>query len=305
MRSASKKVLVVSTALGVVALGTGVSLAATQGSAKAQSVTCILVVDASAAADANTALSDVFAVGTNLHMTSAGRAVDVTVSGPITAAAPSASATADPSDSATADPSASATADPSDSATADPSASATADPSDSATADPSASATADPSDSATVSPSDSATAAPSDSASAPASTPAGGGTGSKGGHKKGHHRKPAQGKAAQGKAAQGKAAQGKAAQGKAAQGDAAKKATADASTSKAVNSLKAAQAGDALATGKNGGVDPNTVCAELSKNAFNTLGASGNGANVGAFIATMTTEAALPSGADPSAAASK
>jgi hypothetical protein len=300
MRSASKKVLVVSTALGVVALGTGVSLAATQGSAKAQSVTCILVVDASAAADANTALSDVFAVGTNLHMTSAGRAVDVTVSGPITAAAPSASATADPSDSATADPSASATADPSDSATADPSASATADPSDSATADPSASATADPSDSATVSPSDSATAAPSDSASAPASTPAGGGTGSKGGHKKGHHRKPAKNKPAQGKAAQGKAAQGKAAQG-----DAAKKATADASTSKAVNSLKAAQAGDALATGKNGGVDPNTVCAELSKNAFNTLGASGNGANVGAFIATMTTEAALPSGADPSAAASK
>src|SRR3954452_2303527 len=87
MRSASKKVLVVSTALGVVALGTGVSLAATQGSAD-QSVTCIVLADAKAAADANSALSDHFTVGTKLHLTSAGRTVDVTVSGPITAAAP-------------------------------------------------------------------------------------------------------------------------------------------------------------------------------------------------------------------------
>jgi hypothetical protein len=225
MRSASKKVLVVSTALGVVALGTGVSLAATQGSAKAQSVTCILVVDASAAADANSALSDVFAVGTKLHMTSAGRAVDVTVSGPITAAAP---------------PSASASASPSPTASASPTATASA----SASAPASASASA--------------------TASATASAGAGGKGGhttGKGGHKKERHRKPA-------------------------------KKTLAPSVNAAVNAVKAANAGKAPSATKNDGVDPNTVCAELSKNAFNTLGASGNGANVGAFIATMTPVAA-------------
>ena len=200
MRSASKKVLVVTTALGVVALGTGVSLAATQGGN--QSVTCIVLADAKAAVDANSALSDHFAVGTKLHLTSAGRAVDVTVSAPITAAAPA------PSTSA-------------------------ADPAPSGSA-------SDP--------------APSGSASAPApSGSAGGGNGGNGGKK--HHRrhhKPVKSSAPAAKAA-------------------AKTAT-----------VKAAVAG------KNGGVDPNSVCVQLSKNAFNTLGAVGNGNNVGAFIATMT-----------------
>jgi hypothetical protein len=72
-------------------------------------------------------------------------------------------------------------------------------------------------------------------------------------------------------------------------------ATQNAAVAKARNSVKAAN------VGKNDGVDPNTVCVELSKNAFNTLGAVGNGANVGAFIATMTPEAADAS----SSAASK
>jgi hypothetical protein len=209
----SKKVLVGSTALGVVALGTGVSLAATQGSDQPESVTCIVLADGKAAADANSALSDVFAVGTRLHLTSAGRAVDVTVSGPLTAAPPSASA------SASADPSASA----STSASADPSASASA----SASADPSASASAS----------------------------GGTGTGQPGRHHRRHHRPSA---------------------------SPAPTVTAPAAA------VKAAQAG------RNGGVDPNTVCVELSKNAFNTLGNSGNGNNVGAFIATMTPEAADP-----------
>jgi hypothetical protein len=185
MRSASKKVLVVTTALGVVALGTGVSLAATQGGN--QSVTCIVLADAKAAVDANSALSDHFAVGTKLHLTSAGRTVDVTVSAPITAAAPA------PSDS-------------------------------------------------------SAAPAPSDSSAPPApggssSSPAGGKK-----HHKPRHHKPAP--------------------------------TSQAAAVKV--STKAA------VSGKNGGVDPNTVCVQLSKNAFNTLGAVGNGNNVGAFIATMT-----------------
>ncbi len=197
MRSASKKVLVVTTALGVVALGTGVSLAATQGGN--QSVTCIVLADAKAAVDANSALSDHFAVGTKLHLTSAGRAVDVTVSAPITAAAPA------PSTSA-------------------------ADPAPSGSA-------SDP--------------APSGSASAPApSGSAGGGNGGKKHHRR--HHKPVKSSAPAAKAA-------------------AKTAT-----------VKAAVAG------KNGGVDPNSVCVQLSKNAFNTLGAVGNGNNVGAFIATMT-----------------
>jgi hypothetical protein len=203
MRSASKKVLVVTTALGVVALGTGVSLAATQGGN--QSVTCIVLADAKAAVDANSALSDHFAVGTKLHLTSAGRTVDVTVSAPITAAAPA------PSDS-----------------------SAAPAPSDS---------------SAAPAPSDSSAApAPSDSSAPPApggssSSPAGGKK-----HHKPRHHKPAP--------------------------------TSQAAAVKV--STKAA------VSGKNGGVDPNTVCVQLSKNAFNTLGAVGNGNNVGAFIATMT-----------------
>jgi hypothetical protein len=201
MRSASKKVLVVSTALGVVALGTGVSLAATQGGN--QSVTCIVVADAKAAADANSALSDHFAVGTKLHLTSAGRTVDVTVSAPITAAAPA------PSGSA-------------------------ADPA------PSGSAT-DP--------------APSGSAADPAPSGSAGGGQNQGGkkHHKPRHHKPA------------------------------RSASSSAAAAKAPKvSTKAAVAG------KNGGVDPNSVCVQLSKNAFNTLGNVGNGNNVGAFIATMT-----------------
>jgi hypothetical protein len=219
MRSASKKVLVVTTALGVVALGTGVSLAATQGGN--QSVTCIVLADAKAAVDANSALSDHFAVGTKLHLTSAGRAVDVTVSGAITAAAPAPStSTADPAPSESAsDPA------PSESAS-DPA------PSESAT---------DP--------------APSESASAPA--PSGSAGGSNQGGKK-HHRRHHRPKSS-----------------------ATAKAPAKAAAAKSVT-VKAA------VSGKNGGVDPNTVCVELSKNAFNTLGAVGNGNNVGAFIATMT-----------------
>jgi hypothetical protein len=51
----------------------------------------------------------------------------------------------------------------------------------------------------------------------------------------------------------------------------------------------------------NGGVDANSVCVELSKNAFNTLGNVANGNNVGAFIAQMTPIA--DTGADASAAA--
>jgi hypothetical protein len=211
MRSASKKVLVVTTALGVVALGTGVSLAATQGGN--QSVTCIVLADAKAAVDANSALSDHFAVGTKLHLTSAGRAVDVTVSGAITAAAPAPStSTADPAPSGS-----------------------TADPAPSGS-------TADP--------------APSGSSSAPAPSGSAGG-GNQGGGKK-HHRKHHKPKSS-----------------------ATAKAPAQAAAAKSVT-VKAAVAG------KNGGVDPNTVCVELSKNAFNTLGAVGNGNNVGAFIATMT-----------------
>src|SRR6266496_3690304 len=85
-RKMSGKAVLISVTAGVLAAGTGISLAATQGGGNS-SVTCIVVQDAAAAADANSALSDVFPVGTGLHLTSAGRAVDVTVSGPITAAA--------------------------------------------------------------------------------------------------------------------------------------------------------------------------------------------------------------------------
>src|SRR3954451_16138913 len=127
-RKMSGKAVLISATVGVLAAGTGISLAATQGGGNS-SVTCIVVQDAAAAADANSALSDVFPVGTALHLTSAGRQVDVTVSAPITAAAattpppPSPAATsAAPSDSASADPSATATADPSATATANPSA---------------------------------------------------------------------------------------------------------------------------------------------------------------------------------------
>src|SRR3954469_18897732 len=85
-RKMSGKAVLISATVGVLAAGTGISLAATQGGGNS-SVTCIVVQDAAAAADANSALSDVFPVGTALHLTSAGRAIDVTVSGPITAAA--------------------------------------------------------------------------------------------------------------------------------------------------------------------------------------------------------------------------
>ena len=195
MKSASKEVLVVSTALGVVALGTGVSLAATQGGN--QSVTCIVLADAKAAVDANSALSDHFAVGTKLHLTSAGRTVDVTVSGPITAAAPPTSASAPPGDNGGGNGGANASA----------------------------------------------------SASAGASAPSGQG----GGRKHRHHR-----------------------------------TAAPATTTKPATAAKAAPVAKADTSTSNGGVNPNSVCVQLSKNAFNTLGNVGNGNNVGAFIATMT-----------------
>ncbi len=209
MRSASKKVLVVTTALGAVALGTGVSLAATQGGN--QSVTCIVLADAKAAVDANSALSDHFAVGTKLHLTSAGRAVDVTVSGPITAAAPA------PSGS---------------------------------------------------------TAAPAPSGSAS--------SGSAGGNQAGGNQ--AGGNQAGGNQAGGNQAGGKKhhwKHHKPAKGAKSSAPAGNAGTGKTAT-VKAA------VSGKNGDVDPNSVCVELSKNAFNTLGNVGNGNNVGAFIATMT-----------------
>jgi hypothetical protein len=206
MRSASKKVLVVTTALGVVALGTGVSLAATQGGN--QSVTCIVLADAKAAVDANSALSDHFAVGTKLHLTSAGRAVDVTVSGAITAAAPAPS-----------------------------------------TAAPAPSGSAGGGGQQGGGQQGGGQQGGGASSSAPA--PSGSAGGKKHHHKK--HQKPAKGG----------------------------KSSAPAAAAKSVT-VKAA------VSGKNGGVDPNSVCVELSKNAFNTLGNVGNGNNVGAFIATMT-----------------
>ncbi len=79
-------VVLLSGTAALLAAGTGISLAAT-GNSSGGSVTCLVVADAKAKADANTALSDHFAVGTPLHVTSAGRQVDVTVSGPISAAA--------------------------------------------------------------------------------------------------------------------------------------------------------------------------------------------------------------------------
>src|SRR3954452_23930692 len=121
-RKMSGKAVLISATVGVLAAGTGISLAATQGGGNS-SVTCIVVQDAAAAADANSALSDVFPVGTALHLTSAGRAVDVTVSGPITAAAattPPATTAPATSDPATSPPAAA----PSGSASASASASA-------------------------------------------------------------------------------------------------------------------------------------------------------------------------------------
>ena len=131
-RRVSGKVVLISATVGVLAAGTGISLAATQGGNNGP-VTCIAVADATAAADANSALSDVFAVGTPLHLASGGRTVDVTVSGPITkAAATSAAATTAPappaaSDSAT--PAASDSATPATSDSAPPAASDSATPS--------------------------------------------------------------------------------------------------------------------------------------------------------------------------------
>jgi len=177
-RRISKRAVVVSVTLGVLAAGTGISLAATRNDAGA--VTCIVVQDADAAADADSALSDVFAAGTGLHLVSAGRTVDVTVSGPITAAA--------------------------------------------------------------------ATSAP-----PAAGAPAAGGR---------EHRGRRGARSAQ-----------------------------NAGQAQAVNAVAQVQRVSVKAA-DNDGVDPDTVCVKLSKNAFNTLGNVANGNNVGAFIATMTPKAA-------------
>jgi hypothetical protein len=236
----SGKVVIGSVTLGVLAAGTGISLAATQGSSSSDSVTCITVVDAKAAVDANSALSDHFAVGTGLHLTSAGRQVDVTVSGPITAAAPPATTAPATTAPATTAP-----------ATAAPTTAAPA-PSGSATADPTATATTAP--------------------------PAGGGTSTPPKkHHRHHHKAPASKPAAA--------------------------ATASTAATES-NAEKAAQVGKvSIKAAVNGGVDPNTVCVELSKNAFNTLGNVANGNNVGAFLATMTPTAAAGSSSAAGASA--
>jgi hypothetical protein len=237
----SGKVVLISGTVALLAAGTGISLAATQSNS-GSSVTCIVLADAKAAVDANSALSDHFPVGTALHLTSAGRQVDVTVSGPITAAAPTTAAPA-PSDSATAQPSDTATAQPTDTATADPSDTATAQPSDTATADPTATATT----------------------SAPAGGN-GGNTGGNNGGKNNHHKPPRRGHTTKPAA----------------------KPTASASASESNAQKVAKVAKVSVKADDNQGVDANSVCVELSKNAFNTLGNVGNGNNVGAFIATMT-----------------
>lgn len=225
-RRVSGKVVLISGTVALLAAGTGISLAATQSSSSADSVVCIVTVDAKAAVDANSALSDVFPVGTALHLTSAGRQVDVTVSAPLTAAAPPAT---------TAPTAAPTTAAPSDPASADPSASATADPTATATSAPPAGG----------------------ASSAPA----------KPGRKHHRHHKPAATKPAA-------------------------KPTASAAKAE-TNAEKAAKVGKvSIKAATNKGVDPNTVCIELSKNAFNTLGNVANGNNVGAFIATITQSAA-------------
>ena len=123
----SGKVVLISATVGVLAAGTGISLAATQGGNNGP-VTCIAVANAAAAADANSALSDVFAVGTPLHLASGGRTVDVTVSGPITAAAATSAAATSAAASDSAAPSASDSAAPSASDSTGAGASATATP---------------------------------------------------------------------------------------------------------------------------------------------------------------------------------
>lgn len=233
MNKWSIKVIVGSTTLGLIALGTGISLASTHTKAAALGpVTCIVTADAAAAVDAGSALSDVFPVGTKLHFSSAGRTVDVTVSAPLTKAAPATSAPADPSSAA-----------PTTSAPADPSSAAP-------TADPSAAPTS---------------AAPSASAGAPG---------------KKHHLTRRELERLRQLAAKKRAAERRA---KAA---AAKKSAEAKKTLDAVKSMPKVEV-----AGANDGVDPNTVCAQLSKNAFNTLGNVVNGNNVGAFIAQMTPEA--------------
>jgi hypothetical protein len=228
MKKWSIKVIVGSTTLGLVALGTGISLASTHTKAALGPVTCIVTADAAAAVDAGTALSDVFAVGTKLHFSSAGRTVDVTVSAPLTkAAAPATSAAADPS------------------------------------ADPSSAA---PTSAAATS------AAPTDAPTSAAATSAAPGGSTAPGKK--HTSKRAKKRQAARAAAAAAAAKNAAAATKAADA----KKTAD-----AVNSMPQVEV-----AGANDGVDPNTVCTELSKNAFNTLGGVVNGNNVGAFIAQMT-----------------
>ena len=221
-RRVSGKVILISGTAALLAAGTGISLAATQGSSS-NSVTCIVLADAKAAADANSALSDHFPVGTALHLTSAGRQVDVAVSGPITAAAPTTAAPA-PTDTATAQPTASATTDPP------------------ASGQPTATATGQP------------------TATATSGAPAGG---KKHRH---HHRPPRSGQTTK---------------------PAAKPTTgASATESDAQKVAKVAKV--SVKADDNGGVDANSVCVELSKNAFNTLGGVADGNNVGAFIATMT-----------------
>jgi hypothetical protein len=222
MKKWSIKVIVGSTTLGLVALGTGISLASTHTKAGLGPVTCIVTADAAAAVDANTALSDVFAVGTKLHFASAGRTVDVTVSAPLTKAAPATSATADPSAAPT-----------------------------------SAAPTADPS------------AAPTSAAPTGAAPTSAAPTASAPGRKHHHHLT--------------KRELEKLRQAAAAKKAAAEKASDAKTTKAAVESLPQVEV-----AGANDGVDPNTVCTQLSKNAFNTLGGVANGNNVGAFIAQMT-----------------
>ncbi|MEU4245543.1 hypothetical protein [Actinoplanes sp. NPDC026619] len=243
-RRFSGKAVLVSATVGVLAAGTGISLAATQGGSSGSSVTCIAVADA--AAGANSALSDVFAVGTALHLTSAGRAIDVKVSGPITAAA---ATTAPPGNGAT---------------------------------------TAPPDGSATTAP----------TASASASVGAGGGK-----HRTHRHKPAASGKSGGASAsASADAASGKSRSAGAASG---KSAGASKGSSAATSKVGATRSADpaasvprvAVKAAANDGVEPNSVCVKLSKNAFNTLGGVADGNNVGAFIATMTTSAATATNA--------
>jgi hypothetical protein len=198
------KVWVAPTAIALVAAGTGISLAASSDSG---SVLCIVEADAKAAVDAGTAISDTFAVGTKLHMTSAGRQVDVTVSGPLTAP-----------------------------------------------------------------PANGGNAAGNAGGNAGGDAAGNAGAANTGTGRHRRHRNQAAANAAADANAAAKTSTAK---------------TSTARTSAAKTSTKArVLAADPNAP--NLGVDPNSTCVKIAKNAFNTLSGSGNGNNVGTFIATMT-----------------